>query len=314
MSLAATSFDNLYIFGDSLSDTGNIFNLTGGAFPPPPYAAGRFSNGDVWVDYLAEDLGLQIDPFTALTPNNDGINFAVGGAQSDAEGVPPLGFGLTQQLGAFAGLAPQLQATGEVFDDDVFALWIGANDYFSFINDDPTTPDVVEADMPRGRELRNTVDEVVFHNIAGTVDELVSSGAANIAIFNLPDLDDTPLGLSLQNRDRNKLRRMVRRHNRKLERYVNYAEDHLYPEVNLVYVDTNELLDDLIRNPGAFDLSNVTDNYTDIDLYTGDFEPSFGAGDPNNYLFFDSVHPSTTVHEDVANLVFAELQDEGLII
>ncbi|WP_353930485.1 hypothetical protein WJM97_19765 [Okeanomitos corallinicola TIOX110] len=35
---AINPFDNLIIFGDSLSDTGNIFQASGNTFPPsPPY-------------------------------------------------------------------------------------------------------------------------------------------------------------------------------------------------------------------------------------------------------------------------------------
>ena len=40
------------VFGDSLSDEGNAFLLTGGTFPPPPYVQ-RASNGPVAVEYLA---------------------------------------------------------------------------------------------------------------------------------------------------------------------------------------------------------------------------------------------------------------------
>jgi hypothetical protein len=41
-------------FGDSLSDAGNIFRATSGRFPPSlPYFNGRFSNGSVAVETLA---------------------------------------------------------------------------------------------------------------------------------------------------------------------------------------------------------------------------------------------------------------------
>jgi hypothetical protein len=46
--------DNIIVFGDSLSDTGNAFEATGRREPPsPPYFAGRFSNGPVWVEDFA---------------------------------------------------------------------------------------------------------------------------------------------------------------------------------------------------------------------------------------------------------------------
>jgi outer membrane lipase/esterase len=57
---ASPSFSNLFIFGDSLADTGNLSLLTGGAVPgnTQPYDNGRFSNGPLWVETLASGMGL----------------------------------------------------------------------------------------------------------------------------------------------------------------------------------------------------------------------------------------------------------------
>jgi cholinesterase len=44
----AATFSQLFVFGDSLSDPGNFFNLSGGTNPLAPYAQGRLSNGPVW--------------------------------------------------------------------------------------------------------------------------------------------------------------------------------------------------------------------------------------------------------------------------
>ena len=52
--VAASVFSQIYAFGDSLSDNGNVFAATGMGFPPAPYAQGRFSNGPVWAENLAE--------------------------------------------------------------------------------------------------------------------------------------------------------------------------------------------------------------------------------------------------------------------
>jgi phospholipase/lecithinase/hemolysin len=60
---AMPAFDHIVVFGDSLSDNGN---------------AGRSSNGPVWVEILAERLGLTLKP-----SRTGGLNFAVGGARLD---------------------------------------------------------------------------------------------------------------------------------------------------------------------------------------------------------------------------------------
>jgi thermolabile hemolysin len=53
----AATFSQLVVYGDSLSDLGRAATATGGAFPPYGAATnGRFSNGPIWVEYLAAQL------------------------------------------------------------------------------------------------------------------------------------------------------------------------------------------------------------------------------------------------------------------
>ena len=86
----AGQFTKLVVFGDSLSDTGNVFAVTHGAVPPSAaYYAGRFSNGPVWPEYLAASLSLPLE------------NFAYGGAQTDRRNLFDGLFGL---LGSALGL------------------------------------------------------------------------------------------------------------------------------------------------------------------------------------------------------------------
>ncbi len=75
----AYSFNALYAFGDSLSDTGR--NPAGSE---TSYYNGRFSNGPLWVEYLSANLGL---------PYNAANNFAVSGSNtsdllSEIAGLP----------------------------------------------------------------------------------------------------------------------------------------------------------------------------------------------------------------------------------
>lgn len=77
--LATTpTYDAIYVFGDSYCDVGNLFILSKGADPAPPYYNGRFSNGPIWVDHLAGTLALPMQP--ALNPAG-GTDYAFGGAE-----------------------------------------------------------------------------------------------------------------------------------------------------------------------------------------------------------------------------------------
>jgi phospholipase/lecithinase/hemolysin len=71
-------YSEIIVFGDSLSDTGNLHLASGGVVTPPPYYQGRFSNGPVWVEVLAAELGLPT-PEASLA---GGTNYAFGGAET----------------------------------------------------------------------------------------------------------------------------------------------------------------------------------------------------------------------------------------
>src|ERR1043166_3910427 len=72
-------YSAIYAFGDSLTDTGNVSLATAGLVPvSPPYADRSFSNGPVWVQDLAQKVGIP-----ALQPSlAGGSNFAYGGAET----------------------------------------------------------------------------------------------------------------------------------------------------------------------------------------------------------------------------------------
>ena len=76
----AANFSAEYVFGDSLSDNGNLAGLIG-AFPHPPSFDNSFTNGPVAVQLLAQSLGLSANASLWLTsPSPQGTNYAVGGA------------------------------------------------------------------------------------------------------------------------------------------------------------------------------------------------------------------------------------------
>ena len=115
----AGPFDEIVAFGDSLSDNGNLVFVENQPLPDSAlYFEGRFSNGRIWVEYLADPERLDA-PLT---------NRALGGAQSDGL-VPP---GLIEQV------ATHIATDGfQLSSSTLFIIWIGGNDYFNADSDFP---------------------------------------------------------------------------------------------------------------------------------------------------------------------------------
>ena len=114
----AQTYGRLVVFGDSLSDNGNLYAATGGGNPTsPPYYQGRFSSGPVFTELLGFDAGRY-----AMGASVDGdINLAFGGARTDMSAMPP---GMRMQLLAYLG------AGGTFDDDDLVSILGGANNIF----------------------------------------------------------------------------------------------------------------------------------------------------------------------------------------
>src|SRR5215468_40028 len=116
----ATPFDNIFVFGDSNSDTGRRLELEGRPVSPP-YYQGRHSNGAVAVEYLASSLGLGLSPASN--------SFAVGGALTGHGNVDTshnnvlAATGMLDQFQTFKGLVG-----GVANPNALYFIWGGGND------------------------------------------------------------------------------------------------------------------------------------------------------------------------------------------
>lgn len=132
----SANFSRIYVFGDSLVETGNSLLITTAAnqvnpsipiVPPRElgYIDGRFANGDIWLDRLATRLNLPLPPVSTLVgaTNNTGVNFSIGSATTGDENTFPIalpGFvGLAQQIEQFQGANPMADPNA------LYILWAG---------------------------------------------------------------------------------------------------------------------------------------------------------------------------------------------
>jgi phospholipase/lecithinase/hemolysin len=176
--MAATPFSKIVTFGDSLSDTGNAYHLTGGIYPVcPPNFQGRICDGQLWVEHLATSLGIKLD-------GKD--QYAVAGARTDKGNFNAyFGLFMLSNSGLQAQVEAYLKDSGPAGADPdaLHLIWIGANDVFTTLT---------FGDKPMGQTIQQAVQ-----NTAQAVATLYSRGARHILVANLPDLGLTPFGRSL---------------------------------------------------------------------------------------------------------------------
>jgi phospholipase/lecithinase/hemolysin len=323
----ANPFSKIYVFGDSLSDPGNLYNVTQSLQPyeqffgqdipvtppSPPYFDGRFTNGSLWVENLAADLGITLTPSTelsVLSPNQtksspitfvDGnvavspffngnttdqsVNFAFGLATTGENGIGDLGTfipSVQQQVDWFVNDHQQANKTAD--PNALYIIWAGANDY-------TTTPDA---------DPEQTVD-----NIETEIESLYDIGARNFLVPNLPDLGQTPDARSPEaSVSPETLTDLTDEHNSLLNTTIDELRDTLTGG-SLVEVDINTLFDDISTRPQEYGLTNVTDSY--LDPIT--FAPTVGSN-PDDYLFWDGSHPTETGHQIVEDFTLTTLNSQ----
>jgi phospholipase/lecithinase/hemolysin len=255
-------FSQMVVFGDSLSDDGNSAALTGGKIPPtPPYFQGRFSNGPVWVEQLAPRLGLPVNPDT---------NVAVGGATTGTlntntkllpQGAQPLP-GLQQEIDEFLSVNPKLDPNG------LYVIWAGANNFLGGGSTDVTG---------------------AINDLKNSIDKLTNAGANNIMVNNLPDLGTTPLAQTVTAPERQGLTQLTNGFNNGAKQLITTLEQQAID--NFILVDVNSAFKDIVGNPGKYGFLNVTNSAL----------TSPGGINPNQFAFWDQLHPTTATHGFIAD-------------
>ncbi|HSU33509.1 MAG TPA: SGNH/GDSL hydrolase family protein [Bryobacteraceae bacterium] len=273
----ALPIDQLVVFGDSLSDTGNAYIATGGAVAAAPaYQNGRFTDGPdtlpstnsptgLWIDQFASKMNLG-SPTAALA---GGTNYAVGSAQTGTNpaynGKSPEAPYVDQQVALYT-------AGSKVSSTALYTFWAGSDDLYAGKN--PLT---------------------AASNLSANIATLANGGAKNFLWLNLPLLGDVP--------DATKLGPVLSAALNAEAVAFNTAYSAAIPlleaqyGVNIISVDVYQLFTQILANPSAYGFTNTTDAAQGL------------AGvNPNNYAFWDGLHPTTAADALVANLAFNDVQ------
>ncbi len=277
---------SLYAFGDSLSDDGNLYKLTG--LPPAPYYEGRFSNGPVWVEYLPALTGLS---FSSANDFAYGGAFTgdltIGGVDAGTNLESPSLPGINTEIAAFAA------AGGSFSNTDVVTLWGGANNYFAYAAAAEANPAEATALVTQG--VTTTLTQ-----LTEDTNELIQLGARMLIVPNLPDLgltpdfNTTPEGVELGDA-------FSQAHDANLPAQIQAL--HQASGANIIVLNTEALLNRVVADPSLYGFTNVTDAclYT-VSCVTG------STATQNTYLFWDDVHPTTHAQEIIAEYASASLR------
>lgn len=266
---------NLYVFGDSVSDTGNAFALSQGLIPPsPPYFNGRFSNGPVAVEQLPALLG---SDYSLQQTNNYAFGGATTGRSNVFEDDVKLDLpGLLDEIDAFQAKI----GTGTADPNGLYIVWAGPNDFIDTLRGSPL-PD------PTGAGTTFADPAVLLQqgslNIKNAISTLASSGAKNFVVPNVGNLGRLPAagGASVE------LTAITKAFNAAVDLELSNLK------FKTTRVDLYSTGEAIAADPGKFGYTNITDPLL--------FSPL--GSNPDQFFFWDQFHPTTKTHGIFADTI-----------
>lgn len=289
--IIAAPLKNIVVFGDSLSDNGNLYEFMKRQVPEsPPYYEGRFSDGPVWIERLAAS-------YFPTNAESRLQNYAFGGAGVSEDIEDDVLFTLRKEVNTYL-----LANDDKASPDDLFVVWIGANNYLGL----PSNMD---------QSVREVNAGIIF-----SLKRLADKGAKNFLILNIPDLGRVPAATEFDSVEL--LRDFTKKHNAMLS--TNYeALKTTYPNVNWMFFDMNYAFSDVIDHPEAYGFTNITGtcfgstmNKTTkksvLNIVTNVGRFNANQNNCDEYLFFDLVHPTAKAHQAMSDKARAMLDSVGV--
>jgi len=288
---ADEEIDQIVVFGDSLSDPGNAFSLTGAQSVPPyllipeaAYAIGghHFSNGKTWVEVFAKELDLKSKP---AFRNFKYTNYAVGGSR--ARNMGPVN--LSTQVAAFLG-SDGIESETEV----LFVLFIGGNDIRDAI---------VALAVDPGGQTSGQILQQALTSIGDNLTALIQAGATRFLIVTVPDLSLAP-AVRLQGPGAQFAANFLSvQFNQGLIQLANGYR--LAFPVEITEFDLFTLFASLAQNKEDLEL---TDTETTC-IMPGVIESAV-CDKPKQYLFWDGIHPTKRVHKFIGKFAGKLYEDD----
>ncbi|MEM5314279.1 SGNH/GDSL hydrolase family protein [Paraburkholderia sp. JHI869] len=313
-------FGSIVVFGTSLSDPGNAFALL--AHPPAgvslstsvsqshppydtldeslvpiaPYAKGghHFSNGATWIEQFAGGNGLAPFVQPAFQSNSGkASNYAVGGARA-ALYQNTTRIDLQQQVQAFLKDVNHMAPP-----DALYVIEMGSNDLRDALVAYLTTYQMTGSQSQAGAAA-NLILTNALNGIAGTIQALYLAGARKFLVWNAPRIELTPAVMAFGSGAVTVAGNLVDGFNQGLAQNVLGAVGG-FPGIQIAQMDVSGQMAAVINSPGNFGLTDV--KHACVTPNT----PPFTCQQPDDYFFWDGIHPTKAVHAILAQLAAGTL-------
>lgn len=276
----------IYVFGDSLSDRGNLAEALGRNFPNPPSYHDSFTNGNVALQVAAQRVGLSVDPSLWVSGFQDvhglfggasfqpGTNYAVAGATSAAAAVGgPTGINLPQQILAYGS-----RSGGAADPNALYTILIGGNDV-------------------RNAAKQGTGAAAITAGVSaelGAIRSLAGLGASNLLVINVPDVGAIPEFAQ----DNPALAASATTYSQSYDQQLAAGIGALnLGKATVKLFDLYGYENGLLANAASYGFTDITDRcYTNTPLSAA-ATPACGPGGANvdQFVYWDSVHPTARV-------------------
>lgn len=318
-----------------MTDSGNkyavskaLYEQTEGAIEiaaDKPNLIGRASNGKVWVEHLADMLGIESTParkgiktkvavkrdsglkhYSVQTVDVLGNNWAVGGAQavSSSSNSSNYFYNLNEDDSVieisggdiFTNTEQQIQdriALKGKFNSDTLVTYIagGNNLFYTMFGDENQTP-LQTANV--------AIDNIKY---------LIDNGARNIIVGNMHDAQEAPV-INRNEEFKNFAKKYIDTFNEELERKVNKISESS-PKVNLYFIDANKFFQTVrteVQANGTYFDPGLGIKITNTKEAAWDEQTGKIATNPYNFMYWDNIHPTGNMHKLFAKYVADQIK------
>ncbi|KAG7596115.1 GDSL lipase/esterase [Arabidopsis suecica] len=300
-------------FGDSTIDTGNnnyIKTYIRANFPPygcnfPGHnATGRFSNGKLIPDFIASLMGIKdtvppfLDPHLSDSDIITGVCFASAGSGYDnLTDRATSTLSVDKQADMLRSYVERLsQIVGDekaasIVSEALVIVSSGTNDFNLNLYDTPSRRQKLGVDG---------YQSFILSNVHNFVQELYDIGCRKIMVLGLPPVGCLPIQMTMAMQKQNERRCIDKQNsdsqefNQKLKNSLTEMQSNLTGSV-IFYGDIYGALFDMATNPQRYGLKETTRGCCG----TGEIELAYLCNaltricpNPNQYLFWDDIHPS----------------------